>query len=123
MLIKVVHLFCVVTTISLFFIRGLWMINESEYQHRKWTKWFPPIIDTLLLVSAISLMLSIEQYPFVYSWLTAKVVALFLYIGLGLLALTYGRTKKIRVLSWIGALVVFFYIVLVALTKNPVFMF
>jgi len=68
-------------------------------------------------------MLSIEQYPFVYSWLTAKVVALFLYIGLGLLALTYGRTKKIRVLSWIGALVVFFYIVLVALTKNPVFMF
>jgi uncharacterized membrane protein SirB2 len=51
--------------------------------------------------------------------LTAKVVALFLYIGLGMLALTYGKTKKIRILNWVAAQLCFIYIVAVAITKNP----
>lgn len=123
MLIKYIHITCVVTSFSLFFIRGLWMVSDSSLQSMKWTRWVAPIIDTVLLVSAIMLALNLKQYPLADSWLTAKVVALFLYIGLGMLALTYGRTKKIRVTSWVGAQAIFAYIVLVALTKNPFVMF
>ena len=119
MLIKYIHVSCVVTTFVLFFIRGLWMIRDSGLHQTKWAKRIPPVIDTILLISATFLALNIKQYPFVDSWLTAKVVALFLYIGLGLMALTYGRTKKLRVSYWVAAQVVFAYIVLVALTKNP----
>ncbi|RLA38724.1 MAG: regulator SirB [Gammaproteobacteria bacterium] len=119
MLIKYIHVSCVVATFSLFFIRGLWMIRDSGLHQTKWARRIPPVIDTILLISATLLALNIKQYPFVDSWLTAKVIALFVYIGLGLMALTYGRTKMIRVSYWAAAQLVFIYIVLVALTKNP----
>jgi len=119
MLAKTIHVTCVFITFILFFVRGLWMILDSELLQRKWTRRVPPVIDTLLLASAIVLAVTTRQYPIVEAWLTAKVVALFLYIGLGMLALTYGKTKQIRIGSWIAAQLVFLYIVAVALTRNP----
>jgi uncharacterized membrane protein SirB2 len=119
MLVKHIHVACVIITFVLFFIRGVWMIMESDLLKRKWTRRIPPVIDTLLLISAIYLAIRMHQYPFVHGWLTAKVIALLVYIGLGMLALTYGRTKTIRVSSWIASLLCFFYIVAVAYTKNP----
>jgi uncharacterized membrane protein SirB2 len=116
---KDIHVSCVIVTFLLFFVRGLWMIVDSDLLQRKWAKWVPPVIDTALLVSAIVLAVTIHQYPFVHAWLTAKVVALLFYIGLGMLALTYGKTKKIRVFNWLAAQLCFIYIVAVALTKNP----
>jgi uncharacterized membrane protein SirB2 len=61
---------------------------------------------------------SIHQYPFVHTWLTTKVVGLFFYIGLGMLALTYGKTKTIQISAWLAAQFCFIYIVAVAITKN-----
>jgi uncharacterized membrane protein SirB2 len=119
MLVKDIHIACVVLTFSLFFVRGLWMMMDSDLLRRKWTKRLPPVVDTVLLASAIVLAISIHQYPFVDAWLTAKVVALFFYIGLGMLALTYGRTRRIQIVSWVAAQLCFIYIAAVALTKNP----
>ena len=119
MIAKDIHVSCVIVTFILFFVRGLWMIVDSDLLQRKWTKRVPPVIDTILLASAIVLAATIHQYPFVHAWLTAKVVALLFYIGLGMLALTYGKTKKIRVFNWLAAQLCFIYIVAVALTKNP----
>jgi len=119
MLAKTIHVTCVFITFILFFVRGVWMILDSELLRRKWTRRVPPVVDTLLLASAIVLAVTIRQYPFVDAWLTAKVVALFFYIGLGMLALTYGKTRQIRISSWIAAQLVFLYIVAVALTRNP----
>lgn len=79
----------------------------------------PHVVDTLLIVSAIALAVSIRQYPFVDAWLSAKVIALLLYIGLGFVALKYGRSKTVRLSAWIIAQLVFAYIVLVAITHNP----
>ena len=95
------------------------MMLDSELLKKKWVKILAPIIDTILLVSAIALTLRISQYPFVDNWLTAKVLALILYIALGMVALTYGRTKSIRVTAWLGALLCFGYIVSVAVSRNP----
>ena len=119
MIAKDIHVACVIVTFILFFVRGLWMILDSDLLQRKWTKRIPPVIDTILLASAIVLAVTIHQYPFVHAWLTAKVVALLFYIGLGMLALTYGKTKKIRIINWLAAQLCFIYIVAVALTKNP----
>lgn len=44
---------------------------------------------------------------------------LLFYIVLGMMALKYGKTRKTRIRALIAAQAVFLYIVLVALTKNP----
>jgi len=118
-IVKYIHVSSVIITFILFFVRGVWMISDSALLRRKWSRLIPPVVDTILLVSAITLSVTIYQYPFVHAWLTTKVVALFVYIGLGMLALTYGKTKTIRVSAWIAAQFCFVYIVAVAITKNP----
>jgi uncharacterized membrane protein SirB2 len=116
---KDIHVSCVIITFILFFIRGIWMIIDSDLLQRKWARLVPPVIDTVLLASAIVLAVTIHQYPFIHAWLTAKVVGLFIYIGLGMLALTYGKTKTMRISTWVAAQLCFIYIVAVAITKNP----
>ena len=96
------------------------MIMNSEQLKQKWVKISAPIIDTILLVSAILQAIKIEQYPFTYDWLTAKLFALVIYIVLGMIALNYGKTKNIRITAWLGSLLCFAYIASVAITRNPI---
>lgn len=118
-LLKHLHLSCVAASYVLFVLRGTWMLRDSPILQQRWVKIAPHTIDTLLLASAFALAYSIGQYPFVDSWLTAKVVALLLYIGLGFVALKYGRTQRTRLSAWIAAQLVFGYIVLVAVSHSP----
>jgi len=116
---KAIHVSCAVISFALFFLRGIWSFNGSPIMRQGWIKVVPHIVDTLLLVSALALAFTIQQYPFVDAWLTAKVFGLLLYIGLGSIALKYGKTKAVRVSAWLAALAVFAYIVLVAKQHNP----
>lgn len=119
LLLKTVHISCVASSYILFFLHGIWSLNGSAIMHQRWVKIVPHVVDTLLIVSAITLAISIHQYPFTDAWLTAKVIALLLYIGLGFVALKYGRGKTVRLSAWIMAQLVFTYIVLVAISHNP----
>ncbi len=118
-LLKTVHVSCAALSYILFFLRGIWSLNGSTIMSQRWIKIVPHVVDTLLIVSAITLAFSIRQYPFVDAWLTAKVIALLLYIGLGFVALRYGRSKTVRLSAWVMAQLVFTYIVLVAISHNP----
>ena len=119
LILKHTHLIAVVFSFSLFFLRGLWMFADSPQLQKRWVKVVPHVIDTILLASAIALAVLIHQYPFVHTWLTAKLIALVIYIGLGTVAIKRGRSKSVRALAWVGALLTFGYIVAVALTRNP----
>ncbi|MEA3411254.1 MAG: SirB2 family protein [Pseudomonadota bacterium] len=116
--IKFLHVATVIVSGSLFLLRGLWMTVESPRFLRRWVRIVPHVNDTVLLVSAIALCLLIDQYPFVQGWLTAKVLLLVLYIGLGMVAMRFGNTRKVRLTAWLAALLVFTCIVLIALTKH-----
>lgn len=118
-LLKHIHVTCAVISFALFFLRGIWSFNSSPIMRQRWVKIVPHAVDTLLLVSALALAFTIQQYPFVDGWLTAKFFGLVLYILLGTLALKYGKTKAVRVSAWLAALAVFAYIVLVAKQHNP----
>lgn len=120
LLLKTVHVTCVASSYMLFLLRGIWSLNGSPVMRQRWVRIAPHVVDTILLASAMALAFGIEQYPFVDAWLTAKVIALVLYIVLGSVALKYGRSRKIRIAAWLAAQAVFFYIVLVAITHNPV---
>ncbi len=119
MWLKTVHVTCAVASFSGFFLRGLWMMQDSSWLKQRWMKIAPHIVDTTLLGSAILLAIRIRQYPFVDGWLTAKLIGLLAYIGLGLVALRLGRTRGMRIGAWVAALTVFLYIVSVALTRSP----
>ena len=86
---------------------------------QRWVKIVPHVVDTLLLASAIALAIIIRQYPFVDAWLTAKVAGLLLYIGLGFVALRFGKRRSTRLIAWLMAQAVFAYIVLVAIQHDP----
>ena len=116
---KFVHELCALASFTLFALRGVWMLRDSPQLSRRWVKILPHGIDTLLLASAIALTLMLHQYPLTHAWLGAKLVALSVYIGLGLVALRYGKTRSVRAAAWAAALAVFLYIASVALSHDP----
>lgn len=115
---KFTHIACVVLSIAGFIVRGVWMLRDSPWQRNKWVKVVPHVNDTLLLVAGIVLAIRIQQYPFVHGWLTAKILALIAYIVVGAIGLKYGKTRNIRIAAWLSAIILFLYIVLVALTRQ-----
>ena len=115
---KYFHISCALLSGGLFLLRGFWMLRESAMLQRRWVRILPHAVDSLLLISALTMVIWSEQYPFVQGWLTAKVLALVVYIALGTIALKRGRTRLVRVLAFIAALMVFMYISSVAMTKQ-----
>jgi len=116
--IKIVHVSCVVLSFLAFSIRGIWMLNESPLLNKRWVKIFPHIIDASLLVSALALIYVMSLPVLQSNWLLAKIIALIIYIVIGSVALKWGRTKKVRMFAFFLALIVFLFIVSVAMTKS-----
>ncbi|MBA3023763.1 MAG: SirB2 family protein [Gammaproteobacteria bacterium] len=118
-LLKIIHLTAVVASFVLFFLRGVWLLRGSPVMQQRWVKITPHSVDTVLLVSAIALAWQLGVTPFNSPWLTAKIVALLVYIALGMLAFRFARTTAQRLTAWLGALLVFGYIVAAAITHDP----
>lgn len=116
--IKHIHVTCVILSLAGFALRGVWMLVDSRLLTHRLTRVLPHVVDTVLLGSAITLAVMIEQYPLQAPWVTAKVIGLIVYILLGAVALKRGRTRAVRGAAFVAALLVFSWIVSVALSKN-----
>jgi uncharacterized membrane protein SirB2 len=119
LILKNLHLATIAITLTLFLLRGFWMMANSPRLQARWVRIVPHVNDTLLLASGIGLAVLIQQYPLVQGWLTAKLFALIAYIVLGTIALKRGKTRGQRIAAWIAALAVFGYMVAVAVTHDP----
>ncbi|NLO81122.1 MAG: SirB2 family protein [Xanthomonadaceae bacterium] len=117
--IKHLHITTVYITIALFVLRGIWMVFSPGMLEKRWVRIVPHINDTVLLLSAIALAVMLRQYPFVHGWLTAKVIGLVVYIGLGMVALRRGKTKAVRIAAFFAALVTIAYVYSVARAHHP----
>jgi len=117
---KQIHVTCVALTICSFSLRYYWMLTDNPRLQGGFARTLPHIIDTLLLVSAVGLCLILTQYPLLNQWLTAKVLGLTAYIALGTMALKSGRTKRVKVMSGLGAYLCLTYILGVTFTKSVV---
>lgn len=118
LVIKQLHITFALLSGSFFLLRGIWMLGESPLLQQRWVKVVPHVVDTLLLSSALVLVFWSGQYPFAQPWLTAKVLALIVYIGLGTVALKRGKTRLVQTVAMFAALATFGYIVAVALTRQ-----
>ncbi len=115
---KILHITCVALSFTGFFIRGIWMLQDSVFLQNKWVKIVPHIVDAILLTTALSMLYVGHISVLEHSWLVAKILALLVYIGLGVYALKRGKTKRIRLFFWLAGLLLFMYIVSVAITKS-----
>lgn len=117
-MIKLIHMSAAAITISLFIMRMYWIMTDSGMMKKKWVKILPHVNDTVLLGAAIYLSVTIYQYPFVHHWLTAKVIALFAYIIFGSFALKRAKTKQQKLIFFFLAVLMFAYIIMVAMTRT-----
>jgi len=113
------HVGCVILSGSLFSIRAVLRIANNPLANHRALRILSYLIDTTLLIAAILLTLILHQYPFVNSWLTAKVLLLVLYIAVGTVALKRARTAVGRALAMGVALAIFGYIIGVAVRHDP----
>ncbi|HZR70091.1 MAG TPA: SirB2 family protein [Burkholderiales bacterium] len=112
-ILKAVHVTTVAASGLMFFVRGLWMLGRSPMLERRWVRVVPHVNDTVLLVAGAWMAVLLREAPGVSPWLSAKIVALVIYVALGTVAL-----RRRRAGAWVAALAVFFYIVAVALTHD-----
>lgn len=117
--IKFVHIAAVLTSGGLFALRGLLFGLGQSWVMAAPVRYLVYAVDTVLLTAALMLTTIIKQYPFVDGWLTAKVVLLAVYIALGYLAFWRARSRTARLGLWLSALLVFAFIISVALAHDP----
>lgn len=118
-LIKNVHVITVIMSGVGFAVRFAGASVDAGWVHSRLARTLPHINDTLLLISAITLAVLLQVNPLEQPWLLAKILALFVYIGFGMVALKPSRPRNVRLGSGVAALLVYGYIVSVALSRQP----
>lgn len=118
-MIKIFHLSFVLISIFSFVGRVILSETHPEILKRKLFKTAPHVIDTVLLLSGITLVFQGQWLSTEHGWIIAKVLALMGYIGLGVVVMRNRGT--VRWLAFVGAMICFVYIGIVAVTKNPFF--
>ena len=118
-LLKSLHVALVTLSGALFALRGAGVLACARWPMDKGVRTASVVIDTLLLLSGITLLTMLHLDPLRDAWLGVKLLLLLLYIVLGSLALKRARTPVLRAVFLLAAIVVFATMVGVALTHDP----
>jgi uncharacterized membrane protein SirB2 len=118
-LIRIVHTGCALLSIVGFAVRGYLKVRDDDVPQRFRFKVLPHIVDTVLLASAIVLVIMSGQYPFISPWVTAKVVTLLVYISGGILLMRLRLNRAMRGAAFVFTMLCGAYIILVAVSKRP----
>lgn len=116
---KATHVSCALVSIALFFTRGIWLFHHPGRLKSTWVRVVPHVVDSLLLLSAVGLVMVTNQYPGDLIWLNVKIACLLLYIALGMAAFRFLKERRAKLIAWVLALSTFAYIVLVAVKRTP----
>lgn len=121
--IKLVHVAAVITSGLLFLLRGL--VVQAGRQWGRWAmaaplRYLSYGVDTVLLTAALMLLTILPAAVYANGWLAIKVSLLVVYVALGTFALKRGRTRRMRLACFIGALVVYSTMLAIARTHDPI---
>jgi len=98
------------------------MLNNSNGYRKRWVRRLVQTNDTVLLICGITMAVTIQQYPFVNGWLTAKLILLVAYILMGMLALHWLRFKPLQLAAWLCAIGIYGYLIGIALNRDPLWL-
>ena len=117
--IREVHILAASTSGGLFALRGACAIAGMRWPRAAPVRYASYAIDTTLLTAALMLVTILPHGMFANGWLTAKLVLVFAYVVLGVLAMRRGRTRRIRAACYIAALAAFGLVVGIARMHQP----
>ena len=109
-LIKYLHITLALVSVTLFSYRWLRSFHGNKGVQFRCLKVLPHINDTLLFLTGCLLIAILQMNVLEQGWLIAKLIALVVYIGLGILAIKCQHRGQ-KLLAGIAALLVFGYIV------------
>ena len=118
-MLKTLHLTFILLSLSSFIGRVIISEIKPALLEIKIIKIAPHIINSILIISGIALIFQGNWLDSDYGWIIAKVFVLFIYIGLGILALKLKGQNKW--LAFAAAILCVIYIGVVAVTKNAFF--
>lgn len=116
--VKLVHQASVALSLTGFLVRACASLAGAGWVHGRWAKTLPHVIDTALLVSALTLIAMLPGGSAHAPWVWAKVVGLLLYVALGIVALRCGLPRPLRAAAAVAALGSAGWIVSVAMSKS-----
>ena len=120
---KLVHQTAVALSFCGFVARGAGSLAGAAWVRGRAARSLPHLVDSVLLLSALTLAFMLRIDPVNAPWLLAKLTALMVYIGLGIVALRPSFPLRTRAIAWVAALLTFGYMVSAAITKSPLGVF
>jgi uncharacterized membrane protein SirB2 len=117
--IKLLHVAAVVTSGSLFLVRGLAVQGGAAWGMAAPVRYLSYGIDIILLTAALMLLAVLPAAVFANGWLWLKLALLVVYVGLGTFAMKRGRTRTVRLASFVSALLVYAAMFVIARSHDP----
>jgi len=119
---KHLHMTLAVLSISLFTLRFIWTLANSDKLQAKWVKISPHVVDTLLLTIGVVMAVQYSLNPIEHLWLGEKLLAIIAYIFTGYYTLKLARNKPMQIIGYLGAMGWVMLIVRLAMTREPLFL-
>lgn len=117
--IKWVHVAAVLASGTIFLLRGLAVQGNARWPMTAPVRYLSYSIDTVLLTAALMLLTILPGAVYANGWLTVKLTLLVVYVVLGTIALKRGRTRNVRLVSFVAALAVYGSIIAIARLHHP----
>lgn len=121
--IKLAHILFVTLSGALFAFRGAAVLLGAQWAMTKPWRMLSYVIDACLLAAGVSLLVMLSLNPVLVPWVGVKLICLLLYIVLGSLSLKRAPSERVRQLAYAGALLMFGFIVTIALAQHPLGLF
>lgn len=115
-MIKLIHFIFILTSLASFISRIALSVIKPEILQNKIIKIAPHVIDTILLISGITLVLQGNWLEGEFGWIISKFILLLGYIILGVMAMRLGGAK--RWVAFLAAIACYVSIFIIAITKN-----
>jgi len=115
---KASHAGFAMLTIMVFTIRGLGVLAGMQWPMKTWLRVGSMVIDTLLLATAVALLVAMQFSMLSMPWLQLKLVLLVAYVALGVFALKRASTRSGKALAFAAALLCFAHMYGMARTKD-----
>jgi uncharacterized membrane protein SirB2 len=115
-MLKSLHIILAFSSLASYIGRVALSEFKPEALQNKLSKIAPHVIDTLLLLSGVTLILSGDWLEGEFGWIISKFLLLLGYIGLAVICMHNRGTK--RWLAFAASIVCFVYIFVIAITKQ-----
>jgi len=116
--IKHLHMMLALISILGFLARAAWLLHSGQRPGSKLAKILPHVIDTLLLLSGLTLLAMASWAWLSTPWMLVKLLLVALYIGLGIVAFRMPTRTTQAVLIGLATLT-FIQVMAIAFQKSP----